>query len=84
MDAYDRYTNLEKILPILLPSMVEAEKFSHHPLTSKTLIVVLRRKTTVSNRKSGTSSNIHICVLNLAVVRGCDNLKKVVVQVCEA
>jgi len=33
MDAYDRCTNLEKkILPILLPSMVEAENFSDHPL----------------------------------------------------
>jgi len=33
MDAYDRCTNLEKkMLPILLPSMVEAEKFSDRPL----------------------------------------------------
>jgi len=32
MDAYDRCTNLgEKILLIVLPSMVEAEKFSDHP-----------------------------------------------------
>jgi len=32
MDAYDRCNNLEKkILPILLPSMVEAENFSDHP-----------------------------------------------------
>jgi len=32
MDAYDRCTNLgEKILPIALPSMVEAENFSDHP-----------------------------------------------------
>jgi len=32
MDAYDRCTNLsKKILPILLPSMVEAENFSDHP-----------------------------------------------------
>jgi len=32
MDAYDKYTNLGKeILPILLPSMVEAENFSFHP-----------------------------------------------------
>jgi len=32
MDAYDRCTNLEKkILPMVLPSMVEAEKFSDHP-----------------------------------------------------
>jgi hypothetical protein len=32
MDAYDICTNLEtKILPILLPSMVEVEKFSDHP-----------------------------------------------------
>jgi len=32
MDAYDRCTNLgKKILPIVLPSMVEAEKFSDHP-----------------------------------------------------
>jgi len=31
MDAYDRCTNLgEKILPIVLPSMVEAENFSDH------------------------------------------------------
>jgi len=31
MDAYDRCTNLgKKILPILLPSMVEAENFSDH------------------------------------------------------
>jgi len=31
MDAYDRCTNLGgKILPILLPSMVEAENFSDH------------------------------------------------------
>jgi hypothetical protein len=34
MDAYDRCTNLgKKILPILLPSMVEAENFSGHPRT---------------------------------------------------
>jgi len=33
MDAYDRYTNLKKkVLPIVLPSMVEAENFSDHPL----------------------------------------------------
>jgi len=32
MDAYDRCTNLgKKILPILLPSIVEAENFSDHP-----------------------------------------------------
>jgi hypothetical protein len=32
MDAYDRCTNLEKkILLIVLPSMVKAEKFSDHP-----------------------------------------------------
>ena len=32
MDTYDRCNNLEKkILPIVLPSMVEAEKFSDHP-----------------------------------------------------
>jgi hypothetical protein len=36
MDAYDRCTNLgEKILLILLPSMVEAENFSDHPLNIK-------------------------------------------------
>jgi len=34
MDVNDRCTNLgEKILPIVLPSMVEAEKFSDHPCT---------------------------------------------------
>jgi hypothetical protein len=38
MDAYDRCTNIEKkILPILLPSLVEAEKFSDHPHTIKQL-----------------------------------------------
>jgi len=32
MDAYDRCTNLvKKILPIVLPSMVEAENFSDYP-----------------------------------------------------
>jgi len=32
MDSYDRCTNLgKKILPIVLPSMVEAENFSDHP-----------------------------------------------------
>jgi len=32
MDAYDRCSNLGKeILPIVLPSMVEAENFSDHP-----------------------------------------------------
>jgi hypothetical protein len=31
MDAYDRCTNLEKILAIVLPSMVETENFSGHP-----------------------------------------------------
>jgi len=32
MDAYDRCTNLgKKILPIVLPSVVEAENFSDHP-----------------------------------------------------
>jgi hypothetical protein len=32
MDAYDRCINLgKKILPIELPSMVEAENFSDHP-----------------------------------------------------
>jgi hypothetical protein len=31
MDAYDRLPNLGvKVLPILLPSMVEAENFSDH------------------------------------------------------
>jgi hypothetical protein len=35
MDAYDRCTNLGKIiLPTLLPSMVEAENFSDHPRKS--------------------------------------------------
>jgi len=35
MDAYDRCTNLgKKILPIVLPSMVEAEKFADHPRSS--------------------------------------------------
>jgi len=36
MDAYDRCTNLEgkKILPILLPSKVEAKNFSDHPRMS--------------------------------------------------
>jgi hypothetical protein len=34
MDAYDRRTKLgKKILPILLPAMVEAENFSDHPRT---------------------------------------------------
>jgi len=34
MDTYDRYTNLgKKILPLVLPSMVEAEYFSDHPRT---------------------------------------------------
>jgi len=34
MDAYDRCTNLgKKILPKVLPSMVEAENFSDHPRT---------------------------------------------------
>ena len=39
MDAYDRCTNLgKKILPVDLPSMVEAEKFSDHPrITGKKL-----------------------------------------------
>jgi hypothetical protein len=32
MDAYDRCTNLQKLLPIVLPSMIEAENFSDHPL----------------------------------------------------
>jgi hypothetical protein len=33
MDAYVRYTTLgKKILPVVLPSMLEAEKFSDHPL----------------------------------------------------
>jgi hypothetical protein len=32
MDAYDRCTNLgKKILPLVLPSVVEAENFSDHP-----------------------------------------------------
>jgi len=32
MDAYDRCTNLgKKILPIVLPSMVEADNFSDRP-----------------------------------------------------
>jgi len=32
MGAYGRFTNLEKkILPIVLPSMFEAEKYSDHP-----------------------------------------------------
>jgi len=32
MDAYDRCAKVKiKILPILLPSMVEAENFSDHP-----------------------------------------------------
>jgi len=32
MDAYDRCTNVgKKILPIVLPHMVEAENFSDHP-----------------------------------------------------
>jgi len=36
MDAYDRCTNLgKKILPILLPSMVEAENVSDHPCTEE-------------------------------------------------
>jgi len=35
MDAYDRCTNLGKIiLLILLPSVVEAENISDHPRTS--------------------------------------------------
>jgi hypothetical protein len=40
MDAYDSCTNLEKkILPIVLPSMVEAENFSGHPHISPTLLL---------------------------------------------
>jgi len=36
--ASDRCTNLgEKILPIVLPSLIEAEKFSDHPHTIKQL-----------------------------------------------
>jgi hypothetical protein len=36
MDAYDRCTNLaEKILPMVLPSMVETENFSEHPRIGK-------------------------------------------------
>jgi hypothetical protein len=32
MDTYDRCTNLgEKIVPIVLPSMVNVENFSDHP-----------------------------------------------------
>jgi hypothetical protein len=38
MDVYDRCTNLGKILPIVLPSMVEAENFSDHPLNFKSVI----------------------------------------------
>jgi len=35
MDAYDRCTNLgKKILPIVLPFMVEAENFSDNPCIS--------------------------------------------------
>jgi len=41
MDAYDRCTNLgKKILPIVLPSMVEAKNFSEHPRTRIFLAVV--------------------------------------------
>jgi hypothetical protein len=41
MDAYDTCTNLgEKILPIVLPSMVEAENFSDRPLL--TILLVYR------------------------------------------
>jgi len=40
MVAYDRRTNLKKkILPILLPSMVEGENFSGHPLSHLTRTV---------------------------------------------
>jgi hypothetical protein len=36
MVAYDRCTYLRKtILPIVLPSMVEAENFSDHPRTER-------------------------------------------------
>jgi hypothetical protein len=38
MDAYDRCTNLKKILLILLPSMVVAENFSDHPRKKQLLI----------------------------------------------
>jgi hypothetical protein len=39
MDAHDRCTNLgEKILPIVLPCMVEAEKILYHPRISRKLI----------------------------------------------
>jgi hypothetical protein len=42
MDAYDKCTNLgKKVLPILLPSMVEAENFSNHPRTTVSLTIEL-------------------------------------------
>jgi hypothetical protein len=41
MDAHDRCTNLEKILPIVLLSMVEAEKFSDHSRTAWHMEIIL-------------------------------------------
>jgi hypothetical protein len=42
MDAYDRYTNLgKKTLPIVLLSMVEAEKFSDHLLVYRQAALLL-------------------------------------------
>jgi hypothetical protein len=41
MDAYNRCTNLgKKTLPIELPSMIEAEKFSDHPRMFQKKILV--------------------------------------------
>jgi hypothetical protein len=45
MDAYDRCTNLgKKILPIELPSMVEAENFSDHPRSDGLIIIINKIK----------------------------------------
>jgi len=41
MDAYDKCTNLgKKLLPILLPSMIETENFSDHPRTSYPILLI--------------------------------------------
>jgi hypothetical protein len=55
MDAYDRYTNLEKkILLIILPSMVEAENLSDHPriIFKSSLILLVPRPTNSIKKKT--------------------------------
>jgi len=72
MDAYDRCINLgEKILPIFLPSLVEAENFSDHPRTAQQWSCVIEPNCSTSVALKSFQLVIHGSLTNCYPTESC-------------